>query len=330
MDLPLILSDKIRKLTRTLKRPLVFGFAGAALAAVFSLMLPNSYASVVRILPVESKMPMGLGGLASAAAAVGVNIPSNDGGDANYADILNSRWIRESLLTTRFDYTIKSWRFGPETTHSETLLDYLKAKDLDQGISRVPGILLVSRDVRSKLLTIRVETRSPQLSCLVARKTSALLETFVQGKGRTRGSYRAAFAEARLKDARGSMNYAEGELLAFLEKNRNFMTSLDPGVRLRGMRLENELKLQQQLVMTLALNHEQALMEEKNDVPILNILDEGSVPTQKSWPPRAMMVIMAFALGAVAAWSYENRKWIIGQISGTGENGVELSVPRLH
>ena len=316
MDLLSTLANKSPKWTRSLKWPLLFGFGLAVAVAFLSLLVPNSYSSEVRILPVEAKMPMGLGNLASAAAAFGVNIPSGEGGDANYADILNSRWMRESLLKTKFEYKIKSWLFTKETICSETLQDYLKAKDLDQGVTRVPGILFISRDVRSKLLTIRVETRSPELSCLVARKTWTLLESFVQGKGRTRGGFRAAFAEARLKEARESMNRVEGELLGFLDKNRNYMTSLDPNVRLRGHRLENELKLQQQLVMTLALNHEQALMEEKNDIPILNLLDEGSIPTQKNWPPRTIMVLLALILGAVAAWSYENKKWLLVQISG--------------
>ena len=76
-----------------LKRPLLIGFAAAVLTAVISLLLPNYYKSEARLLPVSSSGASG-GGLAAAAAAFGVNVPGQDGADANYVDILNSRWLQ--------------------------------------------------------------------------------------------------------------------------------------------------------------------------------------------------------------------------------------------
>lgn len=295
---------------QSLKRPLQIGSAVAVATAIFSLFMPNYYRSVARILPVETKGGGGLGNLAAAAAAFGVGVPGSDGGDANFVDILNSRWMRENLLKTEFTFKIRTWRFGKEQVRTQTLMDYLEQKNMDRAIGAFTPIFSASRDLKSKMLTLSVESPSPELSQQVARKASALLEEFVQAKGRTRGGNKATFADARLKEARNEMSQAEDEFRRFLEGNRNYQVSSDPSVRLRGLRLESELKLRQQLVMTLAMNREQALLEEKNDMPILNILDAGNLPIEKSKPARSILVLLALLLGTFGSWIWFNRNWI--------------------
>ena len=86
-----------------------------------------------------------------------------------------------------------------------------------------------------------------------------------------------------------------------------------------------ELRLRQQLVSAIAMNREQALLEEKNDIPILNMLDPGNLPIEKSGPVRSKIVMALFLLSGLAAWGIENREWIKkrlfdGQEAETGES----------
>jgi uncharacterized protein involved in exopolysaccharide biosynthesis len=74
--------------------------------------------------------------------------------------------------------------------------------------------------------------------------------------------------------------------------------------------LENELRLRQQLVTTLALNREQALLEEKNDIPVLSLLDPADYPSDKSRPPRSLFVVAAALMAGTGAWIYLHRTWI--------------------
>lgn len=306
-----------------LKRPLQTGFAAGVLVALGTLLLPNQYRSEARILPVETKSMGGAGNLAAAAAAFGVGVPGSEGADANFVDILNSRWIRESLLKCEFTFKLRTWRFGAEQTRTQTLYDYLAAKNMDQAVKSMGAICSASRDLKSKVLTLSVETRSPELSQQVVQRTARLLETFAQEKGRTRGGFKAAFAEARLKEARNEMASAEEEFRRFLDGNRNYQISTDPSVRIRGARLEAELKLRQQLVMTLAMNREQALMEEKNDIPILNVLDPGNLPIDKSRPGRSVIVLLMFILASAGAWAWLNRDWIWARLlDADGDDNV--------
>ncbi|WLT31335.1 hypothetical protein [Geothrix sp. PMB-07] len=312
-------------LKASLKKPIRWAFGAGLVAVVVTLFLPNYYKSEVRLLPVESKGLGGnLGGLASAAAAFGVSVPGGDSSDANFVDVLNSRWLREQLLQTEFQFHTRSWRFGAEKLETCSLYSYMDQKNMDRALKELSEILTSSRDLKSKVILISAETKSPELSQRIVQKAGKLLEIFLQEKGRTRGGAKAAFAEARLKDARGEMDEAEGLFRRFLEGNRNYLNSADPAVRLKGTRLETELRLRQQLVTTLAMNREQALLEEKNDVPILNILDPGNLPIEKSKPARSVIVILVAVLVGASGWVWLNREWVKARILADDESDASV------
>lgn len=312
-----------------LKRPLQIGFAAAVVTALVSLFLPNYYRSEARILPVEAKgISGGLGNLASAAAAFGVSVPGGDSVDANFVDILQSRWLREKLLNSKFKFKVRSWRFGVDRERHETLYAYLKAENVDRALKQMASMVSASKDLKSKVILLAVDTKSPELSQLVVRRSLELLEEFIQQKGRTRGGAKALFAEARLAEARTELAEAEDVLRRFMEVNRNHQASSDPTVRLRGARLEAEQRLRMQLLTTLAMNREQALMEEKNDVPILNVLDGGNLPIDKSRPARSVIVMLTFILVTAGAWAFANRAWIQSRLLNSGEPDLNDVAPK--
>ncbi len=305
----------------SLKRPLLWALAAGLIAAIVTLFMPNYYRSEARLLPVESKGVGGsLSGLASAAAAFGVSVPGGDGSDANFVDVLGSRLLKEQLLKTEFRYHSRSWRFGSELIENGTLYDYLESKNLDRAIKELDTVFFASRDPKTKVIVIGAETKSPELSQLVVQRAEKLLEIFLQEKGHTRGGAKAAYAEARLAEARHEMDESELLLKTFLEGNRNYLTSGDPGIRLKGARLETELRLRQQLVSTLSLNREQALLEEKNDIPILNVLDPGNLPIEKSKPARSMIMISIALIVGVLNWIWYNRTWVMTKLLADEES----------
>jgi uncharacterized protein involved in exopolysaccharide biosynthesis len=187
---------------------------------------------------------------------------------------------------------------------------------MDMGIRKLDPILHAVTDPKSKVILISAESRSPGLSQEIVQTSVRLLETFQQEKSRTRGGAKAIFAGERLADARVEMSKAEDALRNFLQVNRGYQMSSDPSVRLLGARLEAELKLRMQLVMTLAISREQALMDEKNDVPILNVMDDGNLPYEKSGPGRALIAIMTFIFAAGGFWAYKRRSWIWAKLVG--------------
>ena len=181
-------------------------------------------------------------------------------------------------------------------------------------MSSLGQILSASRDIKSRVITISAETCSPELSQQVVQHAAKQLEIFLQEKGHTHGGSKARFADSRLIEARQVMSDAEKTLLEFLEFNRNYHTSTDPKIKLWGARLEAELRLQQQLVSSISIYREQALLEEENDIPILNVLDPGNLPINKSRPGRAQLVMISMFIIGVGAWCVENRQWILKRV----------------
>jgi uncharacterized protein involved in exopolysaccharide biosynthesis len=301
-----------------LKKPIRLGALAAVIVGIGLLFSNNHYQSEASILPVDSRSSGGglSGSLSSAAAAFGVSLPGSDGPDANFSDILLSRWMKENLLLAKFKFEDKPSIFGANKAKNETLYDYLDARNLDDAVRRMGSLMTVSKDAKTKVLHINVETTSPELSQAVVKLSINLLESFVGQKGRTKGGAKALFADARLHEARDEMNQAEDDLRKFLEENRNYATSADPTVRLHGARLEAELKLRQQLVFSLAMNREQSLMEEKNDIPILNILDPGNLPIRKKGPARLLMILVTFGLVALGTLAAQNWAWVCSKLLG--------------
>jgi len=277
---------------------------------IICLFLPNRYRSEARVLAAEART-VGGATAAVAAATVGIPIPGQDTPDAAYVDILQSRSLREALLKTRFEFKTRRWYFGAEVPRNETLFEYLNEKNMDRAFFSLKKYISVSRDMKTKLLTISAETSSPELSQQITRRVLELLDEFVVTKSRTRGGAKAEFAERRLKDARQEMIQAQGEFQSFVDKNRNYLYSSEPGVHQKGLLLEGEFKLRVQIVTTLSIALEQALLEEKNDIPILNVLDPGNLPIEKSGPFRSLFVIFGFLLGCGGSWAFRNRVWLL-------------------
>lgn len=297
-------------LKASLLRPIKAAVGVAVSAGLLSLFMPNYYKSEARLLPVAASGAGNLGGLAAAAAAFGVGIGGGGGDDANFVDILNSHWLRQNLLKSEFRFEARTWRFGAKHQYSETLYSYMDEKNVDVAEKKLGQILGVSKDMKSNVITISVETPSPELSQSVVRKATDLLNQFVVNNSKTRGSEKAAFATARLVDARRDLDVAESNFLAFLERNRNYQMSTDPAVRLRGSGLETELNLRRQLVNTLSINREQALLDMKNDIPIINVLDPGNLPIEKSKPSRSIFVVFVFIATLISVWAYTNWAWV--------------------
>ena len=297
-------------LKASLKKPTQLAFAAGMLAALISIFVPNHYKSEARVLPVDASAGGGMGGLAVAAAAFGVSVGGNGSSDANFVDILNSRWLKENILNTEFRFRARSWRFGPEKVHKESLFVYLEQKNMDRAVKALGDVLKTSKDIKSNLIILSAETLSPELSQQVVQRATELLNQFVIQNSRTRGAEKAAFAEARLTEARRWMDDAEAAFRVFLESNRSYQVSSDPAVRLRGARLESELNLHRQLVTTLAMNREQSLLDAKNDMPILNVMDPGNLPIEKSYPSRSMFVLAAAFLVFSGSWGWWQREWL--------------------
>lgn len=306
--MPKSIVDIVKQMSLHVWPSIRIGLVVGVLVALYTLTIPNQYRSESKVMPAESKGSGG-GMAASAAAAAGISVPGYEGPDAIFLDILNSRTLREALLQTTFHFKVRN-RFGGVSQRHETLYTYLDTTNIEKALRVLKGKISVTRDIKSKMLTVSAVTTSPELSQQVVNRLVALLNEFLITKSQTRGGLKAKFSEKRLEESRKALDDAESAYRIFLDGNRNYLISPDPSIRLKGLRLDNDLKLHTQLVGTLTIGREQALLEEKNDIPILNILDEGNLPIEKSSPARFISVLLSVAIVSLSAFAWMQRNWI--------------------
>lgn len=282
-------------------------FAGAAAAAV-ALALPDHYVARARLLPNEPKSLGGMSQLLGTAALLGLQV-GQDGGDANYVDIIKSETLRASVCSATYRYRLRGWRFGAVRQVEGTLYDYFGSQDATVAEARMADLLVAYRDLKSKILVVEVATRSPDLSRQVAERVLAGLEGFLHERTRTRGGAKVLFADERLEAARSELARSEATFKAFLERNHAYQVSPDPAVHLRGLGLEADYKLKHQVVASLTVSREQALLEEKDNLPVLSVLDPPGEPTRPSGPHRTRLVLASALAAAALAGAWERRAW---------------------
>jgi capsule polysaccharide export protein KpsE/RkpR len=86
--------------------------------------------------------------------------------------------------------------------------------------------------------------------------------------------------------------------------NVQFPTAKVPGLELQYVRKYREVKYHELLFDLLAKQFEAARMDEAREAPVLQVVDNAVVPDHKSGPPRTLLLIAAFIVGALigSAW----------------------------
>lgn len=280
---------------------------GSILVVIYTISKPNVYLSEAKLLPPAgsgSEMEVGLSGL---AAAAGFSLPGSRGKDGNYTDILKSRWMAENLLNFQYTYDFKDWYFGRPIRRTGTLSEYFRARNLDQGIMALDPALKVSKDQKSNVVSISFVSKSPELSRQVTARAVGLLDKFLRENMQVVGINKLKFIDSRIQDCQGGLDALSAEFRDYTRKNKNYASTTDPDVRLRVLQLESNLALQRQLLNSLIVSREKSVLDSKNDMPNLTILDQASLPTEKSGPNRSLIVIYSAFLELLIFWSLDNR-----------------------
>lgn len=286
-------------------------FIVTVLVAIFSIGIPNRYESDAKIIPqLLSGDASTAGALSAAAAMLGVSI----GGGASdpgsiHMDVIQSRWMADKLLNTKFRYNTKTWMFGKDQVCHQTLLEYMDLDNRDKAVLELQNaVLAADRDLKSGTIRISVLTRSPQLSQLVVQSCITYLQEFLKNQGQFQAGAKARFLILRISEATEEMEKSESVFRDFLKKNQNYGSSLDPNVKLTGMRLESDLNTKKQVLTSLLIAKEQAVIAEKNDLGQLTVLDAGNLPELKTSPRRGFLAISSFVLILICSLIWENRK----------------------
>jgi len=237
--------------------------------------------------------------------------------DQNFEAIIRSQWMSEILLKERYTYSKRLFLFGPKRQYEQTLLEELDARNIDVGMKALDSIVSLDRDLKTSVLTIGVDTKSPELSQKIVNLLVNKLNEFVTTRNKTTSGEKAKFIAERMKDAEENSRESEKKFRDFLVGNRNFAQSTDPDIQMRGSRLQADLQMRKQIQLTLALNYEQALSDAQNNTPVVNVVAEGALPMEKSHPRRSLIVLVAMIVAGALVFGMDHWDRIREYMAGT-------------
>ena len=206
-----------------------------------------------------------------------------------YSELLKSNVFLERLAQRQFN----SRKMGGEVD----LATYYKIKSIDETEKRIKTLravaksLKVSIDRNTKIVTVSYSTSEPTLS---AEIVNAILEELVRYNQDIRDSkakLNRVFIEKQLAETQELLRRAEAELADFTARNKKIVT---PDLEIELDRLKRNVKVQEDVFITLKRQLELAKIEEEEKKPAIEVIERALPPLTKSKPRTKMNVILAF------------------------------------
>jgi len=280
-------------------------FLGVFLLVIFATIVlliftPTLYIAVATILP-----PPGGGGDSDLLALTGLSAKYLGGSPSSSGDMY--QLYKEILKSKRVIYKMLTRKFNIENSKTTlSLLDILDVQGSSHAIRLERGykiilssMLKIKIELESKMTKIFIESTEPQLSADIANTFLEELEAFNKITNTKRATENRIFIEGRLEDTSILLVTAEKKLQIFRETNKRIEKS--PQLQLGQGRLAREIRVQEEIFLTLKKEHEMNKIEEVKNLPLIRILDKSVAPISKSKPMRfRVMAFGTFLAGAIA------------------------------
>jgi uncharacterized protein involved in exopolysaccharide biosynthesis len=235
------------------------------------------------------------------AAQFGVSVPGGEEGSITsswvYPELIKSRTLARAVLKRNFD----TEKFGEDQSLLK-ILTYgedepsLGPDTLEKNaVNALLGMINVSKDAKSSILTLEVSASEPQFAADIATAVIEELDRHQQKFKSTRVSEKRQFIEGRIEEVQVDLEKAEDALKQFRYRNRQIQNS--PSLLLEQERLAREVQVIIGVFQTLKQENELAKIQEVEETPVVHVLDPPEAPLERSSPKKKQSVILAGLLG---------------------------------
>lgn len=206
------------------------------------------------------------------------------------SNILNRKWFykNDSLLLD------KIWGLKKDTSKENWEYKYEKLK---LNYIRKNGILNIIKDKKTGILTLTVNMPDPKLAYEMNVFTLNNLSNYIRNSIQSQIKEKRYFIEKRIQEVKCNLEASENALALFKERN---IMSTSPKVVLEEIRLNRNVTLNQELYIQLQKQYELALIEEKDDQALIQIIKNPEIPLQRSKPDRKKILLIGTILGLMA------------------------------
>ncbi len=271
------------------------------------------------------------------AAQFGINIPNNQGQPKwVYKDIITSRSIANKVIKKQFD----TKKFGKNVplikmlTHKDKELQLKKDTLKIVAVDKFLKMISVSEDMKTGILTIKVDAFEPRLAAQINDVIIEELEEHQYSYNKRKASKTRKFIEERIFSTKKELESAEEDLKNFNDRNRRIENS--PGLQLEQQRLFREVTVLTGVFTTLKQQLETTKIEEVKDSDYVIIIDDPNIPLNKSAPKKRLTIFLSiiFGLGVGIILTFANELYTkseknkIKKAKSIAYKNLRLFIPR--
>lgn len=257
------------------------------LTIVTLFLLPNKYTSTASILP--SGSPDSFSELKS-LAGIGTSSNLNENPSALFPPILKSLHIANAILSEKYSFHVGG------NIKTLTLVEYFDEYDNDKLVYELAEISSFRTDKKTAVIHLAVETKYPAFSQALVAKYLFELENYNLYKRRSKAKENEVYLAKQLGAIKEKLSAAENERERFQTENSNWYASSNAIIVKTLSRLNREVEIKSSIYLFLTKEYEKTKFEAQKNVPIIQILDSPSLPTEKSSPHRTLILLLVFVI----------------------------------
>ena len=208
----------------------------------------------------------------------------------NNSEVISNQFTKDYNFISEDNYKIIQGfkqKFSIELSKKEGYIKVL-ATDKDAFIS-TQLVKLVTKNLQSRIISLRTNKIKEQLD----------------------------YSKQQYKQKQKEFETLQNSLAEFKDSNKNISTAVFLS---ELQKLESEYQLQENILLSLASEYNSNKIKLNKDTPIFSVLDEVSVPNERSKPKRKQIVLIYMFLGIIISIGYilakEPFKEIIQKIKG--------------
>jgi uncharacterized protein involved in exopolysaccharide biosynthesis len=166
--------------------------------------------------------------------------------------------------------------------------DYLSiVRELDER-------LLVSIDRRTSVIALTGKMPDRYAAAdLVRTASERLMERIIEYEAKKAGE-QLAFVEEQHRQSRLRYEQAQRALAEFADRNRMLVSAVS---QIERDRLQREFEVTFQVFQQFSLELEQARIRKNQDTPVFTVLEEVTVPAERTSPRRSLVLLLAVFVG---------------------------------
>ncbi|MEI6739341.1 MAG: GNVR domain-containing protein [Gemmatimonadaceae bacterium] len=174
-----------------------------------------------------------------------------------------------------------------------------RLKSYDQKYMKLVRVLdkriAVNIDKRTSIITITAMMPDPYAAADLVRVTSNLLMARIIDYESRKAGEQFRFVREQQERAMRRYEIVQRELASFDDRNRTLMRAT---AKIERDRLQREYDLAFEVYQQLSRELEQARLKMSQDTPAFTVLEQVTVPSERSSPQRARMILVSLFLGA--------------------------------